>query len=173
MVDKVKVCGTVTVVEGDGKVVVLAVTPMHEQALENCAESEHADANVGIEEGAIVVVDGATARSTRVTDEVTVIVVENVSVYTSVTSMTVVAGIPTVSTIVVNSVVVAVISISVVAVTSSTVVAVTSTVVVASTSIISVVVASIMSVAVSSMVVVAVTSMVVVAVISIVVVAVV
>ena len=160
-------------VEGDGKVVVLAVTPMHEQALENRTEPEHADANVGIEEGAIVVVDGATARSTRVTGTVTVIVVGKVSVFTTVTSMKVVTGIPTVSTTVVNAVVVAVISISVVAVTSSTVVAVTSSVVVASTSITSVVVASMMFVAVSSMVVVAVTSIVVVAVISIVVVAVV
>jgi hypothetical protein len=146
---------------------------MHEQALENRTEPEHADTNEGIEEGIIVVADATTERSTRVTNKVEVIVVEEMSVCTEVTSMTVVTGTPTVSTTVVNLVVVAVTSISVVAVTSSTVVAVTSTVVVAAMSMISVVVASIRAVAVSPIVVVAVSSMIVVVVTSITVVAVV
>ncbi len=57
----------------------LAVTPAQEQALENFTEPEHADANAGMEEGMIVVVD-PSARSTRVTDVVVVVDVELVDV---------------------------------------------------------------------------------------------
>jgi hypothetical protein len=66
-------------VDGEGIVIVLAVTPAQEQALENPTEPEHADANAGMEEGLIVVVD-PRARSTRVTDLVVVVDVELVDV---------------------------------------------------------------------------------------------
>jgi hypothetical protein len=69
----------VIVVDGEGIVIVLAVTPAQEQALENPTEPKHADANAGIEEGLIVVVD-PSARSTRVTDLVVVVDVELVDV---------------------------------------------------------------------------------------------
>lgn len=51
-------------VDGDGRIVVDLVTPIHEQALENRTEPEQADAVAGIEVGIIVVDVGVGARST-------------------------------------------------------------------------------------------------------------
>ena len=69
-------------VEGAARVVVVAVTPMQEHALEYRIEPEHAEAKAGIELGAMVVgvACAVTARSIRVIVAVNLIVVVTISV---------------------------------------------------------------------------------------------